>query len=332
MPYQRVMFPTPGVCTLEAFDFSSDALAPDQIAIKSLYTLISPGTELACLSGKESWAKLPFSPGYAGTGEIIALGSGVKDYAVGDRVFTYTGHASHAKTNRLYTHLPEGLDPKLGVFARLAGVSMTSLRVSAAELGDYVAVTGLGLVGNLAAQLFTLAGCEVIGIDPSPARRELAVKCGIKRVVDSADALAAVTEFTKGEMCSTVVEATGFTPVVETVAQYAGKAGEVVLLGSPRGEFQADLTQFLNHIHLWGNCVTFKGAHEWRFPTQKDPGGFSKHSLPRNIEILLRLIAEGRLHVEALLTHVLSPSECQQAYDGLKDKKEEYLGVVFDWT
>jgi len=160
----------------------------------------------------------------------------------------------------------------------------------------------------------------------------LALKCGLKRVTDSSDALAAVTEFTKGEMCSTVVEATGFPPVVETVAQFAGKAGEVILLGSPRGEYQADLTKFLNHIHIWGNCVTFKGAHEWRFPTVKDQAGFSKHSLPRNIEILLRLIAEGRLHVEELITHVLSPKDCQQAYDGLRDKKEEYLGVVFDWT
>jgi len=320
------------VAELQPFDFRTDSLAPDQIALQSLYTLISPGTELACLSGQESWARLPFSPGYAGTGEVLAVGNDVREIGPGDRVFTYTGHASHAVTNRLYARLPAGLDPKLAVFARMAAVSITSLRVSQAELGDLVAVTGLGLVGNLTAQLFTLAGCEVIAIDPSPARRELAARCGIRHVVDAAEALAAVTEFTGGQMCSTVVEATGFPPVVETVAQFAGKAGEVVLLGSPRGEFQADLTPFLNHIHLWGNCVTFKGAHEWRYPTVKDPGGFTKHSLPRNIEILLRLIADGRLHVAELITHVLPPAACQQAYDGLKHHKEDYLGVLFDWT
>lgn len=329
---QRVVFPRPWVVELQPFEFDPADLAPDQIAIRSLYTLISPGTELACLSGKESWAKLPFNPGYAGTGEVLAVGSGVGDCHVGDRVFTYTGHASQAKTNRLYARLPEGLDPRLAVFARMAAVSITSLRVSSAELGDYVAVTGLGLVGNLAAQLFRLAGCEVIGIDPSPARRALAAQCGLGLVVDSTEALEAVTEFTRGAMCSTVCEATGFPVVIENVAQFAGKGGEVVLLGSPRGEFQADLTKFLNHIHLWGNCVTFKGAHEWRYPTVEDPGGFSKHSLPRNIEILLRLIADGRLKVAELLTHVLPPSQCQEAYDGLRDKKEEYLGVVFDWT
>ena len=51
----------------------------------------------------------------------------------------------------------------------------------------------------------------------------------------------------------------------------------------------------------------------------------------RNVDILLGLIADGRLKVKELLTHVLRPSECMKAYAGLRDKKDEYLGVVFDW-
>jgi len=102
---------------------------------------------------------------------------------------------------------------------------------------------------------------------------------------------------------------------------------------SPRGEYTGDITALLNQIHLWQNgCVTFKGAHEWRYRIPRDPGGHTKHSLERNVDILLALIAEGRLQVEPLLTHVLPPSECGAAYAGLRDRKDEYLGVVFDWT
>lgn len=326
---QRVMFTAPNVIEFQPYEFNLENLPADSIAIKSHYTLISPGTEMACLRGVESWAPPPFNPGYAGVGEIIGVGANVKDRKVGDMVVAYTSHASHVQTNRLHLPLPPGLDPKLAVFARMAAVSMTSLRVSTAEVGDYVAVTGLGLVGNLAAQLFTIAGCEVIGIDPSPARRDLALRCGIKHAVDSECGVAAVNDITGGEMCSTVVEATGFTPVVENVAQYAGKSGEVVLLGSPRGEYPCDLTSFVNRIHLSQHDVTFKGAHEWRYPTTKDP--FVKHSLPRNLEILLKLVADGRLHVSELITHVLPPTEAEAGYTGLRDKKDEYLGVVFDW-
>lgn len=333
MNARRIVFTSPDVVELLDFEFDASDLASDEIALKTHYSLISAGTELACLRGLEGWARLPFTPGYAACGEIIATGDGVSGYAPGDMVFAYTGHVSHARTNRLYAHLPEGLDPKLAPFTRMAAVSITALRVSEAELGDPVAVLGLGLVGNLAAQLFTLAGCEVIGIDVSPRRRELAHLCGVKHVVDGADdVVAAVSELTTGEMCPTVVEATGVPAVAEKAALLAGKLGEVILLGSPRGEYQANLTEFLNHIHLWGKCVTFKGAHEWRYPVHKDPGGFTKHSLPRNIEILLGLIAEGRLQVAPLLTHVLPPSECAAAYAGLRDKRDEYVGVIFDWT
>ena len=333
MNAQRLCFTGPGQLELQPFDFDEGSLNANQVALRTSYSLISPGTELACLAGTESWAKPPFYPGYAGCGEVLAVGAGVRDVQAGDRIFTYTGHASHAKTDSLYARVPDGLDLKLAPFCRMAAVSITSLRVSAAELGDQVAVTGLGLVGNLAAQLFGLAGCTVIGIDPSARRRELASQVGVAHVLPGGpDVAAHVAELTGGAMCNTVVEATGVPAVAETVATLAGKQGEVILLGSPRGEHPADLTAFLNHIHIWGNCVTFKGAHEWRFPRAKDPQGFQKHSLQRNIEIILGLMASGRLQVAPLLTHVLPPAQAAPAYDGLRGRKEEYLGVVFEWA
>ncbi len=334
MDAQKVVFTGANEVELQGFDFDVTALAPHEVAIKPHYTLISPGTELACLTGIESSVRLPFTPGYAGCGEVIATGAEVRGHAPGDLVFSYTPHASHVKAGALVARVPEGLDLRLAVFARMAAVSITALRVSDAELGDRVAVWGLGLVGNLAAQLFTLAGCDVIGIDLSPRRRELAKQCGVRHVLDGAqDVVAAVRDLTGGEMCSTVVEATGAPAVGARAAEVAGKLGEVILVGSPRGEYTGDITALLNQIHLWQNgCVTFKGAHEWRYRIPRDPGGHTKHSLERNVDILLALIAEGRLQVEPLLTHVLPPSECGAAYAGLRDRKDEYLGVVFDWT
>ncbi len=323
--------------SIELQDVTLDlaTLGPKDVVVKTHYSLISPGTELAGYVGLDMWRKYPYTPGYAACGEVLAVGKDVKDVKPGDMVFSYTGHASHVKSNRLVSRLPAGLDKKLAPFARMAGVSITSLRASEAELGDYVVVLGLGLVGNLAAQLFALSGCEVIGIDPSSSRRDLARKCGTKHVVNPAeeDARKRVHEITRGRMCEVVVEASGVPAVAETAAQYAAKLGEVILVGSPRGEHKSDVTPLLNSIHLWGNgCISFKGAHEWRYPVDRDPNGHIKHSIMRNIEILLGLIADGRLRVKDLLTHVLPPTECKAAYDGLLNKKDEFLGVVFDWT
>ena len=180
MRTKQIIFTKPRTAELQEIDVDLENLGPNELGIKTHYSLISPGTELACFRGTESWAKLPMMPGYAGCGEVIAVGKDVKNFKTGDMVFSYTKHASHVKTNRMVAKLPAGVDSKLAPFARMAAVSITALRVSNAELGDHVTVLGLGLVGNFAAQLFTLAGCEVIGIDPSDRRMELAKTCGVK--------------------------------------------------------------------------------------------------------------------------------------------------------
>jgi threonine dehydrogenase-like Zn-dependent dehydrogenase len=334
MKAQHLVFTAPWKVELQGFDFDSQALKPDEVAIQTEYSLISQGTELACLSGGESWAQPPFVPGYAGYGEVIATGANVGDYKVGDKIFAYTQHSTHVKSSALMGHVPAGLDGKKAVYTRIAAVSITSLQVSNAELGDYVAVFGLGLVGNLAAQLFTLAGCEVIGIDVAESRRALAKRVGIAHVVDprAGDLLAQVQAITGPEKCATVVEATGVPAVALQTAQLAGKLGEVVLLGTPRGELETDITPFLRDIHLWGSCVTFKGGHEWRAPVKRGGHGTPKHSIERNIDILLRLIDQGKLHIDELITQVVSPKDAAQAYEGLRTCPEEYVGVVFDWS
>jgi 2-desacetyl-2-hydroxyethyl bacteriochlorophyllide A dehydrogenase len=334
MRAHQIVFTQPNEVELQEFDFDPTDLADDEVAVKNHYSLISPGTELACLRGIEDWARLPFVPGYAGCGEVIAVGKKVRRFQPGDTIFAYTRHASHVKARALSAPVPAGIDERQACYARMAAVAITALQVSNAALGDYVAVLGLGLVGNLAAQLFTLAGCEVIGVDLAPRRLEIARRCGIAHTLNPADGDLAerVAALTNGAKCATVVEATGAPAVALEAGKLAGKLGEVILLGTPRGAYHADVTEFLRGIHLWSSgCITFKGAHEWRAPIEPGPDGAYKHSIQRNIEILLRLIARGRLHVADLITHVLPPQECARAYAGLRDDPDAYMGVVFDW-
>jgi len=334
MDGRRVMFVGPNKIELQSFQFPDD-LASDQVAIEATHSLISPGTELACLRGTESWAQHPFVPGYAGCGRVIATGEGVEGVNEGDLVFSYAKHASHVLGGRLVVPVPEGLDAGKACFARMAAVSITALRVSDAELGDTVAVIGLGLVGNLCAQLFGLAGCKVIGIDLSPERCETARQCGIPHVINAgaADAKGAVADLTGGRMCEVVVEAIGAPAVAMEAGELAGTLGEVILLGSPRGAYEANVTSLLDQVHLWPKgCLTFKGAHEWRYPVHRDASGWSKHSIERNVDILMGMIADGKLLIDPLITHVLPPESCAEAYAGLREQPGAYMGVLFDWT
>lgn len=116
--------------------------------------------------------------------------------------------------------------------------------------------------------------------------------------------------------------------------QLTGKNGEVILLGSLFGRpLTMNVTELLERIHLWGHgCVTYKGAHEWRYSIRKDPQGFTKHSIERNAKINLKLIAGGKLRGAPLLTHKLRPKRCAEAYAGLRDRPDEFVGVIFDWA
>jgi 2-desacetyl-2-hydroxyethyl bacteriochlorophyllide A dehydrogenase len=344
----QVVFAAPGQAGWERVEID-EALQPTEALLGTRYSLICPGTELWALTelwgegGVGEWtpppSRYPFPVGYTGVCEILDVGSAVTDFRPGDMVFAYGArHASHAKVDITregipYLKVPREMDLRYVPFVRLAAIAITALRVSEGELGDFVAVQGLGLVGNLAAQLFRLAGFKVIGIDTSEGRLAAARNCGIKRLVNPATVPLkdAVMELTGGAGCEVSVDAIGNPSLIKGLCEITGRLGEVILLGSPRGRFETDVTPLLNHVHLWPmGSLTFKGAHEWRFPLYQAPG--TKHSLERNSRIIFDLITEGQLLIEPLITHVLPAEKAAEAYDGLLNHKDRYLGVLFDWN
>ena len=309
-------------------------LKPTELLVKTDYSVISAGTELSIFRGSEPWAALPYAPGYGAVGRVLETGSEVTEFVPGDRVFTYGSHASvNLISDGLVLKVPDALDGVLApLLARMGQVAFTSVRVASAQLGDVVTVQGLGLVGNLAGQLFKLAGCTVIGIDVSPKRLAIAKACGIDFAVDSnaTDPVSAVKEITGGAMSAVVVEATGISNLGETAACMAAKGGEVVLLGTPRGTYDGNATDLLMKVHLASSAVVLKGAHEWIFPLKPTPG--VKHSIERNVQQLMEWGTIGKLHGRELVSHVVSPEMVPEVYQELNKRNEDYFGVVIDWT
>lgn len=334
MKGKQIIMPAKRTATLEDFELD-ETLASNQILLKTHYSLISPGTEGAGYTGLESGTRFPHGSGYTAIGEVLKVGEHVTKCAVGDFAFCYSSHASIVKTASVMLAFkpPLEMDAKLIPFVRMATVAMTSLRVSSAEFGDTAVIIGLGLVGNSASQLFNLAGMKVISVERVPQRIDIARKCGIQHLInpDEEDVLERVKSLTDGHKAEVTVEAIGNPRLVELAYQLTRTKGEVILLGSPRGEYITNATAILNYSHLIGlGAITLRSAHEWVYPTMHS--GESKHSLERNSQIVYSLIKEGKFKVEELLTHVINPEDAQSAYDGLTDQKDKYLGVIMDWT
>lgn len=323
------------VVKLQDFVLDEGAIRPEQLLVKTSYSVISPGTELDCVSGREaSWFHFPQQLGYCAVGEVMAVGSGVSGYAVGDIVLTPTAHASHGliEEDMVRAKVPTGLDSQKAVWAHLALIAMTALRASSAELGDCAAVVGQGLIGNFAAQLFRAQGCRVIGVDRLASRLETAKQCGLELIVDGSkgEAAAAVKSLTGERGAEVVVEATGSAAAALEAINMVARNGEMILLGTPRGSYEADIVPLLRAVHRANPNVTLKGAHGYSIPQAHDP--WVKHSVARNATIILEMLGRGDLIVEPLLSQMVKPSEAPQAYKELRDHPDRLLGVVFDWN
>ena len=157
--------------------------------------------------------------------------------APGDRVFTYGRHASTIRysQDRLVAPVREAVDPAVVAASRMAGVAMTAIVVGEIGTSPWVVVFGLGLVGNLASQMFQIHGCRVIGVDPVAARRKLAQRCGIEYTVggDADETQAEIQEITGGELGDITVDAVGHSSVVMQALRATANHGQLIILGSP---------------------------------------------------------------------------------------------------
>ena len=338
MKNRSIVFTGPDQVEVQVLEENLEQLQAHEVLVRTSYSLVSAGTELTCLAGSESWFTFPSTPGYTSVGEVVKVGDQVTKVAPGHMVYSWGGHKHYNRidlvnTKTICIQVPDGIALPLVPFTRMITIALTALRVSDIELGDFVGVVGLGLVGNFAAQLARLQGGRVIGMDHNRGRVALAADCGIANaiVMDKSSIAGKVDEITNQQSVTTLIEASGKPGALLDGLPLVGRYGEVILLGILRGKYEANLTDMLDYIHLdsLGN-VTFKGAHEWRYPVARDP--FVKHSFERNSEIALDLIRSGELQVAPLLTHALSPDEAASAYHGLKNKRNEFIGVVFDWT
>lgn len=348
MESQRIVFTAPGQAELQRFQLD-ETLEPGEMLVETLRTLISPGTEGAWYSGLQRDVsgdrfQYPIYPGYCHMGQVVRVAPDVTEYQVGDWVVTGAGHASHVKVSAkrplTFAHsdlrlpiakVPAGLPPEQAPFAKMAEIAITAVRIAHFSLGDRVLVLGLGMVGNLAAQLFQLAGATVMATDLIPFRLERAKACGIANVVNRAevDVEEAVMEWTKGRGADVVVESVGLSELILQAIGLTRRLGQVILLGTPRQKATVNPTPAFWKAHMKG--VTIVGALRCLFyPLHESP--HHRHSVREDLEQVLAWLAEGRLVVGPLHTHTFSPERCQEAYQAILYDKAHCLGVVLDWS
>ncbi|MEN6645116.1 MAG: zinc-binding dehydrogenase [Armatimonadia bacterium] len=302
-------------------DPPAESLQPHQVAGRTLYSVISSGTELAVYQGHHG-ASYPTGTGYAAVFEVTDVGADVTTLAPGDRAFCMGNHRSWQRSSETETlRVPPGLNPEKAGLARLMGVTMSTLTTTTARPPALVMVTGLGVIGLLGAQNFRAAGYHVIACDPDPARRDFAAAtCGLTVYPEPPQDLA-------GQV-ALALECSGHEAAALAACNMVRKRGEVVLVGVP-WIARTDLTAHTLLHAIFHKYAVVRSGWEWEVPRQ--PIDFQQGSIFGNIAGALRWLDEGRVQVDGLY-QVMSPQDCQAAYQGLMTHTLPRPAVVFDWS
>ncbi|MBQ6559443.1 MAG: zinc-binding alcohol dehydrogenase [Erysipelotrichaceae bacterium] len=307
-------------------------LNDNEAIIKAEYSMISAGTELSRAFALKQGFRYPVRPGYCMVGKVIFKGKEI-DAEVGDRVFVNAPHASLVRWQNgtdvqgpMIIRLPEDFDPIRATAINLLLVAIQGVNLTEVKLGYRVAVFGLGNIGILTALLYKKMGCEVVGLDIVENRCELARTMGVERVISDRDQLQALKEaFPEGiDIC---VDVTGLANVIVNAAAAVRKYGQVLLLGSPRQSYETDLMPFLSNIHM--KDIRIIGAFNQTVSVTPVPG--SNDNMLRNFKTACGLL-KNDIDITKMITRIIDPKECQQAYYDLMYNKDQTNSIVFDWN
>ena len=281
----------------------------------------------------------PMALGYSSAGTIVALGHGMEGFKIGQRVACAGGgYAVHAEYNvvprNLLTPLPDPVDFESAAFTTLGAIALHGFRLAELQIGESVAVIGMGLLGLLTAQIATAAGCQVLGIDVDPARITLASSMGLKAVrrEEAVETSAAFTS-NRGFDAILICADTSSNDPVELAGVIARDRARVVATGAvglsfPRKIYYEKEISFINS-RSYG-----PGRYDLNYEEQGEdyPLGYVRWTEGRNFEAVVDLMAKGQLQVKPLITHRFDIRDGTQAYEVITGKKEEpFLGVLLTY-
>jgi len=322
-------------------------LEAGEVRVRTLYSGISAGTELSSYRGSSPHLTKRWDPerrlfvpgaeavsfpvhgfGYEEVGEVVEVGPGVAAPRLGDRIWGTWGHRTSAvlaADHAAARVLDPAADPRIGMFSHIGAIALNVVLDADIHVGETVALFGLGVPGQLVAQLARLNGARVIAVDGIAARRDLAVELGADVVLDPADGPAAerIRDLTGGRGADVSLEITGNYGALHEAIRSVAYASRVVGAGFFQGDGSGlALGEEFHHNRVQLVASQISGLapalqHRWdRY---------------RLWSTAIRLAESERLRVLPLISHQLPLARAAEAYRMLDERPGDALQVVLDF-
>ncbi len=327
-------------------------LGPRDILLRTLYSGISHGTEMNIYrgtapafhksyedglfsEGEPSW-HYPMAYGYEEVGRVVERGSAVTEVEVGGLVASAYGHRDLAVVNvddaAYFNVVPPTLAPQQAILHALGSVALDSYLTSDIRLGETAVVIGLGIIGQFVVQLCRLGGIDpIIAVDMIEGRRERALAHGATHVLDprQVDVAREVRRLVERKGADVVFDATGsYRGLQEAIRCGAPIYGRAMAIGWYQGEGAGlRLGEEFHHSSFGAGGTCTIRANNHRVPPAPGRAWDSR----RVIDTFFRYMAQGKIDVEGVISHVISFKDAAHAFQLVDEHPEQVSKVVMQF-
>lgn len=306
----------------------------DYIIGETIYSCVSPGTEVAAYAGMT--ALRPGNPyprivGYCNVAEVIEVGVDVKGVFVGDYILTFQSHRNKfaISSNDFYLRLSQNIDPKYACTAYLFHLGYHSLITGEVKQGHTVGIIGAGVLGISTSLMSDVAGANTYLFTN---QKDVSTKQNFKHIK-----CIGKSEEELSKVDSEVYE-TGFDIIVNTsnswddwhlALKLARKGGVIVNLGFPGRGQQLPTFNPLDPQYVYTKNLTIK-ALSFINESEVQPHDI-RFNMKRNLQYIVGLFNSGKLNPKELLTDEINFTELETQYKKYLERKTQMLSTLITW-
>ena len=277
----------------------------------------------------------PLPLGYCNVGEVVAVGKGVIEFSVGDRVASNGNHAEFVCVPKnLVAKIPDNVSDEEAAFTVIGSIGLQGIRLLNPTFGETIVVVGLGLIGLVTAELLLANGCNVIGFDYDEEKVKIAKEKGVLafKPSEGLDQVKFVETYTNGIGVDGVIitASNKSNEIISQSAKMCRKRGRVILIGVVGLDIsRADFYE--KEITFQVSCSYGPGRYddEYEQNGRDYPIGFVRWTEKRNFDAILNAIEKGVLDVLPLITDRFKLSEYQNIYSDMGNSRS--IAVILEY-
>lgn len=268
----------------------------------------------------------PLPLGYCNVGRVIAVGKGVTEFVVGDRVASNGNHAEYVCVPKnLVAKVPDNVSDEEAAFTVIGSIGLEGIRLFKPELGETVVVTGLGLIGLVVCQLLLANGCRVIGIDFDQQKVDIANAKGVLAInpANGIDPVKYVAEVTNNVGADgVIITASAKTDdIMHQACEMSRKRGRIILVGVVGLNLRRD-DFYKKELTFQVSCSYGAGRYDEDYENKGHdyPLPYVRWTEKRNFETILHAISMGGLDVKSLITEEVVLQDYLDIYGDMRKR------------